>query len=876
MPKPLEIGDKYSSLFYGLSGFWQRFFRDTPDLQAYYNASEYMLGEVYLDLLSNVLGVSISDVPIFDKGYWKLFVIGENDLNFEEGASVEEDRYAYDMPGDTVEVDFLQNTIFEPTITFERDVEFDLKDEDGLLRFKLDPFRELLDDEGNWYPAPGISWRLATIEVGNQFTDVVRTLDWRENSLVKSGDTLRLLAYNDSTWVPVQEGSAGEFLYPGSLIFTDVSAVFNETHVGDIIQVTESPSDDVVGYYIVKSFDPSYPDKVYLEEAYGVPLVATSADLRWKHTKAVYYESFVQDYAVNHIEDTYLVGDSDKPYPIDENFTYVYAVVRDLAEPEEVGVQINNYPNVTDSLGRHIIPGTMDVRALRIDKRNVVEGVDFTVDYLRGKIIPTLYPATGSMSGTDGTITAGTVAQFSSPTTLFSAFDVGSSINITTSINVENTGIFVISAVISPTIVELADSNEMVSETPVAWTIYRSENAPYWDGASSVRVCSYSRMREVLFTAGGKTSERYSSRIKQISLWAPEVSIDNFTLYYNFGSLLNRFEASSEAYREFLRGIMYLYMSGPILQRTNSALNVVAGFPVIHTDGEVLAAYEDGVDATGTDGIIAAGDPSTLTSASMTFTELDIGGYVTFPEVVNDANRGAFLIDSIIDEHTVALRSTYSLVNESFTSWILSRYNVKKVTTTTPSGDTTVYSYPFHVPMRADLSDSKNIGVLTFSAFEYLTDAFQVLDYLEESHWWHNKYIPEILWANTTAARRLAADTLYANIISPADDARIGDPGFFIGADDNGEVYEPTDGVGNPVDIHRHTAAFCLFDRYLKFHMTYISWSADLQLDAQFTEDLNEIILITKPAYTYPYVEPSDDFEDELELWDTLSIDVTT
>ena len=99
---PLDIGDKYSTLFQGLSGFWQKFFKDAPDLEAYYQAAEIYLGQAYLDLLAAILNIGVVDTPIFNKEYWKLFAINENEVNFQQGESVAQDRYVYDMPGDIV------------------------------------------------------------------------------------------------------------------------------------------------------------------------------------------------------------------------------------------------------------------------------------------------------------------------------------------------------------------------------------------------------------------------------------------------------------------------------------------------------------------------------------------------------------------------------------------------------------------------------------------------------------------------------------------------------------------------------------------------------------------------------------------------------
>ena len=122
----LNVGDRKSVLFTGLSGFWQRFFKDAKDIEAYYQAAEVYLGQIYLDLLSTILNIGIIDTPIFNKEYWKLFTILETELDFMAGASSNEDRFTYDMPDTAVIVDFLQNTIISPEIILEREVDFEV------------------------------------------------------------------------------------------------------------------------------------------------------------------------------------------------------------------------------------------------------------------------------------------------------------------------------------------------------------------------------------------------------------------------------------------------------------------------------------------------------------------------------------------------------------------------------------------------------------------------------------------------------------------------------------------------------------------------------------------------------------------------------
>jgi hypothetical protein len=189
-------------------------------------------------------------------------------------------------------------------------------------------------------------------------------------------------------------------------------------------------------------------------------------------------------------------------------------------------------------------------------------------------------------------------------------------------------------------------------------------------------------------------------------------------------------------------------------------------------------------------------------------------------------------------------------------------------------GITRTYTYPFNIPIRADLEDPSNYNKLSFEAFEILTTAFTVTDYVEDPEWWNNKYIPSILWPNSGPERRFATTRLYASIIDPEDSACIDDPGLFLDADDTGMVLTPTDGLGSTeVSIFRHGAAFCLMDQYLKFHMFFISIDSNVEMTQEFQDDLANIVLIIKPSYTYPYVESGDVFIDSQQLWDTLSLD---
>lgn len=110
----------------------------------------------------------------------------------------------------------------------------------------------------------------------------------------------------------------------------------------------------------------------------------------------------------------------------------------------------------------------------------------------------------------------------------------------------------------------------------------------------------YSWRAEVLPSSGpsprlataGVISVVSTTRVLQIATWAPDARVDRRTLANNFGSLIGRSLPSSEAYRAFLSGIFQLYVLGPVLERIESALNVVLGYPVVRDDGETFLSVD--------------------------------------------------------------------------------------------------------------------------------------------------------------------------------------------------------------------------------------------------------------------------------------------
>lgn len=827
----LDVGDKTSVLFDGLSGFWQTFFRDAPDIIAYYQAAELYLGQVYLDLMAAVLNIGAIDTPIFNKEAWKLFTVLETELNFKSGATANEDRYMYDMPGDVVSVDFLQNTIFQPEVLLERGVEFFVEENDGFIRFADDPFREYQDANGDWLPTPGIAWRSVPVQVGNLLRNIAYTIydtpspDAIYDDGIRRGDILRVLAQKGAEIV---SGAAGSIVkIPGGFMFYGTGV--GQLEVGDVVHVSghdggAGHADDAYrDFYVIKTVykNPSFPNQVSLEplSVHNSGPAGSTANLEWIGYRAIYFEGY-RDYEVDYIDGLNLVGGADNPYSLDFSLPLVYSVVREPPQPAVLGAVLNQvthagpYPvepptlpygggytpanpppaYITDLGYRNLDHGSVVVYAVKVDGTGdqVEEGADYTVDYLRGRII----------------------------------------------------------------------------------------QRTYWRANSAGRV-NFTYKDEVFLSGAGEVEAQTTGSVRQLSYWVPEVIVDRFTLFYNYGSMLNRFENSSESYKNFLMGVMYLYTTGPILQRIEAALNVAGGYPVIKSDGEVLQGYGSGQEGAGVLASITGGvDTVTLDVSEYQLSTADVGGWIFFFNPANDSNKGSFKILTVdVATNTATLETTYGLVTESGVNWELTRYNIQTVTT-----DRRTYQYAYGVPLRDDLKDPANFGRLSFVAFEPLTTGFLVTDYLEDPHWWHDSFIPEVLWPAGSAdsqmdrrTRRWAAARLYEHVVGANDLAAIGDPGLFIGADQQGIVLEPNDnsggiGVGDSVSTHRNNVAFFLFDQYLKMQMFYIEISPLLELDLQFKIDLEEIILIAKPSYTYPAVERNDLFIDGVVLTDVFSL----
>jgi len=338
----------------------------------------------------------------------------------------------------------------------------------------------------------------------------------------------------------------------------------------------------------------------------------------------------------------------------------------------------------------------------------------------------------------------------------------------------------------------------------------------------ALNLASYGWLQEVVAETTSATAALYPDEteadVAEIAFWVPDAQVDLFRLYDNFGYLIGRFQASSEAYRQFIRGVFQLYLLGPTLERVESALNVICALPVARDDGETLMSYE------------AAG--------------------------------------TILDDPAHA-----------------------RITTHRPDGNLARYLFPAGTPIRSDISAyvPGTSSAISFLSFEAFTELFQIVDWTEDALWWDSIIVPQALMPGESTARRTTVPVLYENTIGQIDDPHIGDPGFFIGADDDGVVppwsvaggwssgtalafpFAPSfGGVGVYIAAPalRRKMVNVVVDKYIKRNLFYVYFDAALSVlfPADFINDLRDLVLIAKPGYTLVYVEPASHFVDVMQM----------
>lgn len=833
------------SLYYGLSGFWTTFFKDTAQLKAYYRGVELNSGQLYLELLETVLSTSLDHAPTFAKKYYHLFTVGEDELRYSEGASPADDRLVYTPANFNVaSAPCLMNALVEPQFILESGREYDVVP--TAIRFFDDPFTT----------QTGFPVRVVT----KIFPAVHRDTLSRAWTGVRVGDTFRVRALSSTT----AQTSTIVGIDGDKLVLDSAAPEYKAVYGSQSYKTTvlRKPFD------FQKQSEQTFQHPTTVEPFGALPSIGGSKTIDF--TAASNYQGAwaaatsyaAGDLALNpggQMIRALYAHTSAGSYsgaewsPLTDNYLYI----SQPGVPENEGLQQVAYnvgavvtidrplnfvssataasatfvaysPTMAKGLPRielphtFIEPGTLTVNARRDHVvtaggqtypagQSVIEGVDYVVDYEAG----VLY----AKSGWDPLLWARCAYRWS--------YEVVS--RVQTSRGEFATFFFY----------NVGDQVRNGS------TLYACKEAHF---AVSFDATKWQAVTDV-FTFD------VTREVRQMALWGADVLYDRDTLYENFGYLLAFRRPSSEAYRAFLRGVAQLFVLGPTLGRFESALNVMSGLPVIRDDGEILTGYDDGITFAGTagqaidshdgrDGVLSSSGVFTSSSATFlasdtgaqlrvrvgalesvyivtsvidgtsvmvsptppdatnvtwtcqhvdltrrfrteeyAFTDADRDGEIEILTATAQANRGRFRIASIENASTVILDTPYPMRDEVGLTWRLSRSKKQTITTSRA-----VYELPYNVPVRDDVADPTNLNALTFSGFEALSKAFYVTDYVQDPTWWHGLAIPREVLSHQieSAGRRQASPALIEHVMSPLDGAGLGDLGLWVGADEAG------------------------------------------------------------------------------------------
>ncbi|MGD9210381.1 MAG: hypothetical protein PVI90_06370 [Desulfobacteraceae bacterium] len=885
------IGNNPNTFLHGLSDFWTRFYADYKELIALYHGTEVLLAQTYLDMLSSFLNISIAETPIFNTEYFKVIFAREDLLVYDAALDTLDDRYILAMPDNIVEAHILQNKVIEPTASVEEDSGYQIDGINYEFRFEEDPSGQALKvldttNQGSLVTyGTGALTKFYVPNTENLFA-YAKTGHW----LCISNST----AGNDLTYCIGQVLNAQTVLLQGTFTLPETN---NGALQGTLLDSEFSPlagfahrtmSVEVAGVFDDLTRRKSIHDGGTLEVAswYATPPVGLGIRkgdiIRVFDKDAV--PSVPMDFKVAVVRHNKLYIHKDYAIPITTTTVNDYVILREPANTNVEGEQLTFVKTNQDKggvLGSVVYSVGLQEVVFTLDPTTPVVDRFQSSDKSRYLTIKTGGLLTCTCSLTNGGIltrTSGTVANPGArlvPT---------GQIKITGSAYGQD-GVYTVKNVISDTVLELNTSGFIPESIDVALTWLSGSNL---DGVSNIGtykikkyhdeftvtldlpVCyndpnngtiewelhdgyiatlnhqyvnhkstkiyagagnsftgglhdvvenvefvvnetdgkitqigrfagtwglivkpliDYSWLYEILSTSTNGVFDSTTTEVlvTEVAMWAPDVSVDKFHLYQNYGYLINRFQASSESYREFIRGVFQLYILGPTLQRIESALNVVVNMPVIRDDGEILIEYNT--------------------------SDIDY-------------------------DYIYTLR---------------------------PDGSTAEYQYIKGTPIRTDIttwvSGDANI---VFESFESLTTLFEVTDYVEDPTWWESIVIPSELMPIENTQRRTTVPLLYENIINQIDDPRIGDPGFFIGADDEGFV--PANIATYPAK--RRKMANVVMNTFLKYHMFFVRFDSTIYslVEGTFIQDIIELVITAKPSYKYIYIEPASDLRDTLRL----------
>ena len=859
--------DADRNFLHGLADFWTAFFSDTQFTEAYFQAGQVMLGQLYLELLQEVLGTSLDHAPLFSKQYYRLFLIREDQLRFSEGRSTADDRYKYRPDEPVVSAPTLMNKVIAPTAYLFDQADYDV--EGGGLSFREHPF------DAELFPVRSVPVTAPAMAVSPLGTD------WADAG-VKAGDTLQYVLQS----APAVE-TVVRYVRGSRMMLDENLAGFGSELRGRTasLRVMRTPFDSDQRGVVVPGSPSSAEVLSSLSLVSGTTTIAHPGVMGTWLGRYVYVNDAGAAensglYRVNSVN--VLAGTATIARPT--NFVPTAGAVS--AVLLRYGPDVTGDTPATNLPHTYLTPGSISASGRRLTERVVdgivypadgllIEGVDFAVNYETGRL------------------------------SFLSAWDPASQARLNYRWRL---------------LVAREDYAGRLAWSSLA-SYVRGDAVAHGDGywvciVSSATAGSFELTEWVRYELF-RFDE--SIDVRELAAWAPDVLIDRNRLYINFGYLLGYRRPSSEQYRAFLKGASHLFLLGPSIARMRSALNVMAGLPVIRQDGErfkeyrsgyellndggalapltgddltgdggVLIDYGEGIDgeidavagtfhsptagffaaddigtvirvtyedevsdysvtAISADGLTATLAPPPTVSRSPVrwsyrhntangvfrvesslveylFSESDVDAALVISEVQGTVwqsgihyhvgyvanhngaayacttdntdvsfdpshwrllgslaarNVGTFRILGVDGPRSLRLESAFGFTDARGLRWKITHERSQTVVT-----DRGVYRLPLGVPVRDDIR-LKEVG--RFKAYEHLTDAIRVVDYVVDPTWWHRVTIPHELLEleSENAGRRQVTPELIPNVFDPVDGAVFDDPGLFFDADDN-------------------------------------------------------------------------------------------
>lgn len=250
------IGLNSDTLLSGLSSFWQTMFADKEQLSATYAATETLLGQAYLDILTEVLNTNLDDTPLFNKEYWHLQVFRKDRMAYVPGSSM---PYRFSLEGGLKDFRFLLNSIYNPTLAWEKGIDFEITSTD--VCFKIDPFAQAL---------PGVASRRAA----------VLPVTYREG---RDGEVLPATPRVFHTTGLIRRGTDARAY--GNSILKSTTANFKKSDIGRLIKLV--PPGGAIQVRKIKARLDS--ETVELDD-----IVAATSDITWQvHDEKVFFPHHV-------------------------------------------------------------------------------------------------------------------------------------------------------------------------------------------------------------------------------------------------------------------------------------------------------------------------------------------------------------------------------------------------------------------------------------------------------------------------------------------------------------------------------------------------------------------------------------------------------